>query len=368
MTDRVVGHEGAAKAAEDRTRPGAKPRTGPLSARPHLRPAAGPRDALLDSFGRAVRRMRISVTDRCNFRCVYCMPDGDIPWLPKEDILTYEEMCRVARVVVPMGVDRFRLTGGEPLVRRDVPDLVRMLRDVPGVRKIGMTTNAYYLPEMAEELKAAGLPSVNISLDTLDREKFQRMTRRDYLHRVLAGIEAAEAAGMSIKINAVIMRGYNDDEIPAFLQWGRERGLQVRFIEFMPLNGDGPWSRDLVVPVDELLARARQVGSFSPKGNDPSDPAREYVFADGGEFGIIPTISRPFCGQCDRIRLTADGKIRNCLFAVEEFDLRRLLREGAGDEALAAAIRDAVWAKWEGHMVNEARFLKPERAMYAIGG
>lgn len=341
---------------------------GPKRPAPGSRPADLPADRLVDSFGRAVRKLRISVTDRCNFRCVYCMPEGDIPWIPKDEILTYEEMARVAAVAARFGVDSIRLTGGEPLVRRDLPDLVRLLKEIPGVRRIGMTTNAYYLPDLAEALKEAGLGSLNISLDTLDREKFFRMTRRDYFHQVMAGIEAAQAAGFPIKINAVVMRGYNDDEIPAFLRWSRERGLQVRFIEFMPLNGDGHWSLDLVVPVDELLEKARQVAPFRPKNNDPSAPAREFVFEDGGEFGIIPTISRPFCGHCDRIRLTADGKIRNCLFAVDEFDLRSLLRGGATDEELAEALRDAVWAKWEGHTIHEARFIKPERAMYAIGG
>lgn len=332
-------------------------------------PADLPRDRLVDSFGRVVRKMRISVTDRCNFRCVYCMPEGDIPWLPKDHLLTFEEICRVTAVAARLGVDNLRLTGGEPLVRREIPTLVRMLRAVPGVRKIAMTTNAYYLPQYAEALKEAGLDGVNISLDTLDREKFYEMTRRDYFDQVIEGIEAATRAGLApVKINAVIMRGYNDDEIPRFLEWGRRKGLQIRFIEFMPLNGDGPWSRDRVVPVDELLAKAREVGEFEAKGNDPSAPAREYAFKDGGEFGIIPTISKPFCGQCDRIRLTADGKIRNCLFALEEHDVRDVIRSGGSDDDLVDALLKSVWAKWEGHMVNQAGFVKPERAMYAIGG
>lgn len=341
------------------------PRQGPGVGEPGADPTG---KLLVDSFGRVVRKMRISVTDRCNFRCVYCMPEGDIPWLPKEELLRYEEIARVAAVAARLGVTGYRLTGGEPLLRRDLPDLVAMLRAIPGVRKIGLTTNGYYLPDLAQPLREAGLTDVNVSLDTLDREKFVRMTRRDYLTQVLEGIAAAEAAGLPVKINAVVMRGYNDDEIPAFLEWGRERGLQVRFIEFMPLNGDGHWSLEQVVPVEELLEKARQVGPFRPRNNDPSAPAREYVFEDGGSFGIIPTISRPFCGHCDRIRLTADGKIRNCLFALEEHDVKELLRKGADDEALAQRLRDAVWAKWEGHTVNTARFLKPKRAMYAIGG
>ena len=324
--------------------------------------------ALVDRFGRTVRKLRISVTDRCNFRCIYCMPPGDIEWLPREELLTFEEIQRVVSVAAGMGVSSLRLTGGEPLLRRDIPVLVRLLRSVPGVKKIGMTTNGYYLTAVAGELRAAGLDSLNISLDTLRRDRFKEMVRRDYLPQVLEGIEAAREAGFPIKINVVIMRGYNDDEIPDFLRWGREHGYQVRFIEFMPLNGDGPWSRDLVVPVDELLERARQVAPLWPKENDPSDPAREYVLEGGGEFGIIPTISRPFCAHCDRIRLTADGQIYNCLFALEGFPLRDLLRRGASRAELEEALRQAVRAKWEGHTINQARFLKPKRAMHAIGG
>lgn len=324
---------------------------------------------LVDKFGRTVRKMRVSVTDRCNFRCVYCMPEGDIPWLPKEHIISYEEIERVTTIAARLGVTNLRLTGGEPLVRRDVPELVRLLKAVPGIKKVSMTTNGFYLPALAERLQKAGLDGVNISLDTLERDKFMRITRRDYLLQVLDGIQAANDAGLTpIKINVVIMRGYNDDEIPHFLEWGRQTGHQVRFIEFMPLNGDGPWSPDLVVPVEELLQKARQVGAFELRNNDPSAPAQEYAFIDGGTFGIIPTVSRPFCAQCDRIRLTADGKIRNCLFAISEHDLRGLLRSGASDEELADALLNAVWAKWEGHMINEARFVKPKRAMYAIGG
>lgn len=336
---------------------------------PLLSEAMAPLGSLVDRFGRVVRKLRISVTDRCNFRCVYCMPPGEISWLPKDEILTFEEIHRVAAVAARMGVTKVRLTGGEPLARRGVPRLVAMLVQIPGVEKVSMTTNAYYLPEVAWELKQAGLKGLNISLDTLDRRKFIEITRRDYLDKVLEGIEAAEEAGLGpIKINTVVMRGYNDDEIPRFLEWGRQTGRQVRFIEFMPLNGDGPWSRERVVPADEVLQRAAEVAPFRPKGNDPSDPAREFVFEDGGEFGVIATVSRPFCRQCDRIRLTADGKIRNCLFALHEHDVRELLRSGADDEALAARLRESVWAKWEGHTIHHADFVKPQRAMHAIGG
>ena len=332
-------------------------------------PTSGP---LVDRFGRTVRKLRISLTDRCNFRCLYCMPEGDIPWIPTGEILTFDEIERVVRICAAMGVEKIRLTGGEPLLRPGVEEITARLARVPGIRAVSMTTNGLLLPQKAAALKAAGLAGINISLDSLDRDRFRQLTRRDELDRVLAGIAAAAEAGLApIKINAVVMRGINDGEIETFLRWAREQpvDLTVRFIEFMPLDGSNVWTRDLVYTADEILAQARRIAPVEPLNNDPAEPARLYRFADGrGTFGIIASVSQPFCGACDRIRLTADGKIRNCLFAVEEFDLRELLRGGAGDGEIERAIRRAVWVKWRGHLINQQGFVKPRRAMYAIGG
>ena len=324
---------------------------------------------LIDKFGRIVRKMRISVTDRCNFRCRYCMPAEDIPWIPREQILTFEEIERITRIVSRFGVQKIRLTGGEPMARNGIEELVERLKRIEGITNVSMTTNGYFLPERAQKLKQAGLDGLNISLDSLDRQRFAELTRRDYFDQVIAGIEAAERAGFPIKINCVVMRGINHDEIADFIRWGREKEITVRFIEFMPLDGDNIWNREVVYTADEILNDARQVGEVVPVHNNPSDPARLYTFADGiGQFGIIASVSRPFCHACDRIRLTADGKIRNCLFAVDEFDLRGLLRGNADDDQIADAIAQAVWAKWAGHLINQQQFVKPARNMYAIGG
>ncbi|WP_324716646.1 GTP 3',8-cyclase MoaA [Carboxydochorda subterranea] len=327
---------------------------------------------LVDRFGRTIRKLRISVTDRCNFRCVYCMPAGPIAWLPRHQLLTYEEITRLTGIMVGMGVEKVRLTGGEPLARRDIPRLVRLLSGIEGLHSISMTTNGYFLPPLAQELRQAGLTSVNISLDTLRRDRFLKITGRDYFDRVMEGIEAADAAGLPVKINAVVMRDFNDDEIGDFSRWAAETGHAVRFIEFMPLDGDQRWDRSRVVTAEEILARLADVGSVEPVHNDPSEPARLYRVGLPGArpavIGIIPTVSQPFCRHCDRIRLTAEGRIRNCLFAVEEHDLRTLLRSGADDATLAEAIAQAVWIKWEGHLINRPEFRRPAKAMYAIGG
>ncbi|MDI3297988.1 MAG: GTP 3',8-cyclase MoaA [Bacillota bacterium] len=322
---------------------------------------------LVDRFGRVVRKLRISVTDRCNFRCQYCMPSENVRWLPRSEILTFEEIARLARVAVGLGVQRVRLTGGEPLARPEMEVLVEQLAAIEGLRDLSMTTNGYFLPEKAEALRRAGLGSLNISLDSLRRDRFAELTRRDTFERVLEGIRAALAAGFPVKINTVLMRGINEDEVTDFIEWGRQMGVRVRFIEFMPLDGDRRWSRERVVTADEILAEAAKLGPVESVEADPHQPARAYRVA-GVEFGIIASVSRPFCHQCDRIRLTADGKIRNCLFALEETDLRGPLRSGADDEALAAVMRGAVWSKWEGHLINRQDFRQPERAMYAIGG
>lgn len=326
--------------------------------------------ALLDGFGRVARKLRVSVTDRCNFRCTYCMPAQPV-WLPKASILTFEEIERIVRVAVACGVRKVRLTGGEPLVRRGIVDLVRRLAAVRGLDGLGMTTNGCFLGELARPLAEAGLRSLNVSLDTLDRGRFRAMARIDGLARTLAGIEAARDAGFAaIKLNAVVVRGGNEDEIPALCRYGRERGLPVRFIEYMPLDGDRTWAPDQVVPEAEILERAAEVAPLAPiEDADRANPARRWRFADGvGEVGVIASVTRPFCGSCDRVRITADGKFRTCLFALGETDLLGPLRSGAPDAEIASLLAGAVRDKWAGHSIASAAFVQPERAMHAIGG
>lgn len=323
----------------------------------------------MDRFGRRARKLRLSVTDRCNFRCVYCMPE-DVVFKDRAELLTFEELERVTRVAVGLGIEKVRLTGGEPLARRDVEQLVARLVAIPGLRGVSMTTNGYFLPDKAAALKAAGLSGINISLDTLDADRFLLLTRRDYLQAVLAGIDAAVAAGLApIKLNMVVMRGWNDDEVATFAALARTRPLIVRFIEFMPLDNGGVWNNDLVVPAREILARAAAVAPLVPVDHDPSEPARRYRFADGrGEIGVIASVTEPFCGHCDRLRLTAEGKLRNCLFGLDEYDVRAVLRSGGSDADIAAVFREAVANKWAGHLINQDGFVKPERTMHAIGG
>jgi cyclic pyranopterin phosphate synthase len=334
-----------------------------------LHAAAAP--GLTDRHGRVARKLRISVTDRCNLRCAYCMP-LDPEWLPAADVLTFGEIERLARVALGCGVSKFRLTGGEPLVRRGLPALAAALAALPGLEDLGVTTNGILLAEQAEALAAAGVRSLNISLDTLDPARFRVIARRDGLERVLEGIEAARRSGFrSIKLNAVVVRGLNEDEIPALCRFGRERDLPVRFIEFMPLDGDRAWSRERFVPMAEILERAAEVAPLEPMhdAGDRHSPARRWRFADGGgEVGVIASVSQPFCGACDRVRVTADGKFRSCLFALEETDLRGPLRGGVTDEELAGLLSGAVRAKWAGHEIAAASFLQPARAMNAIGG
>jgi len=327
------------------------------------------RRLLIDGFGRRVRKLRISVTDRCNFRCAYCMPE-DVVFRDRAELLTFEEIERVTRVAVGLGIEKVRLTGGEPLVRRDVERLVARLVAIPGLRAVSMTTNGYLLPGKAAALKRAGLAGINISLDTLDEDRFVLLTRRDGLRQVLAGIRAALDAGLApVKVNMVVMRGYNDDEVETFAALAREGPLVVRFIEFMPLDNGGVWNQDLVVPAREIAARAARVAPLVPVDHDPSEPARRYRFADGqGEIGIIASVTEPFCRYCDRIRLTAEGQLRHCLFALEEYDVRAVLRGGGSDADIAAVLREAVAAKWAGHGIGRDGFVKPARTMHAIGG
>jgi cyclic pyranopterin phosphate synthase len=323
---------------------------------------------LIDRFGRVHTDLRISVTDRCNFRCQYCMPAEGMDWLERSDLLTFEEIERVARVLVDrFGVKSIRLTGGEPTVRARLPVLVAKLAAL-GV-DLSMTTNAATLAMFADDLKAAGLQRLNISLDTLDPARFVELTRRDVLDGVLDGIDAAVAAGFDpVKVNAVLMRGINDDEVLPFLRMGRDKGVIVRFIEFMPLDAQGEWSQDHVVSHSEILERAATEFEFDPVERG-SSPAERFVYRDGqGEFGIIASVTEPFCESCDRIRLTADGQVRNCLFALQHVDLREILRNGGSDDDIAAAVAGEVDRKWAGHAIGQVHFLRPSKSMSQLGG
>ena len=324
--------------------------------------------ALVDPFGRVHRDLRISVTDRCNFRCGYCMPEEGMDWLPRSELLTFEEIERVAALLVGrFGVDSIRLTGGEPTVRAHLPVLIGKLAAL-GV-DLALTTNGAGLAGCAHDLRAAGLGRINISLDTLRADRFEELTRRDDLHRVVAGIDAAVAAGLHpVKVNTVVMRDVNDDELVDLARFGRERGVVVRFIEFMPLDAQGAWERDRVVAQREIVERIHEVFPLAPVDRG-HDPAGRFRYLDGGgEIGVIPSVTEPFCGACDRIRLTSEGRLRNCLFAVEETDLRAVLRGGGSDDDLARAVESCVAAKWEGHAIGRVRFVRPERSMSQIGG
>jgi cyclic pyranopterin phosphate synthase len=324
---------------------------------------------LVDSFGRIVRDLRIAVTDRCNFRCTYCMPAEGLQWLPREEILSFEEIERIAALLVRRyGVEGIRLTGGEPTVRAHLPVLVEKLAAL-GV-DLSMTTNGTSLRLLAADLRAAGLRRVNVSLDTLHRERFSEMTRRDELDRVLDGIDAAVEAGFSpVKVNVVIERGVNDGEVLDLAVFGRERGVEIRFIEFMPLDAQGEWDRSKVLSQDEIVAT---IGASFPIERMPARgaaPADRWRYLDGGgTIGVIPTVTHAFCGDCDRVRITADGQFRTCLFAVDEIDLRAAVRRGDDDEAIARLIEDAVAAKWAGHQINQVNFVRPTRSMSQIGG
>ena len=332
---------------------------------------AVPPAGLMDPQGRIVRDLRISVTDRCNLRCVYCMPAEGMPWLPKDQLLSYEEITRFSRVCLDLGVNGIRLTGGEPTVRMDLPVLVRMLHDLKPDLDLSLTTNGLKLAAMADELRGAGLTRVNVSLDTLDRARFHAIARRDRLADVLAGLEAARRVGFApIKVNAVLMRGFNDDEAVSLAAWGREHDYEVRFIEWMPLDFQHQWSREKLVPAAEILEAIGAVFPLAPdEGTDPSAPASRYRYLDGrGTVGVIASVTRPFCGHCDRIRLTADGQIRTCLFSLREYDFRKAMRSGASDAEVAELLRAAVWRKEPGHLINSPFFEQPLRGMSAIGG
>ena len=326
---------------------------------------------LIDSFGRVHNNLRISVTDRCNIRCTYCMPET-VTFLPRSELLRFEEIERVVRVAATLGIDKVRLTGGEPLVRRELPALVAKLAAVPGIRDVGLTTNGILLAPTARALRDAGLRRINVSLDTMDPARFRELTRRDGWERVIEGILAAKAAGFDpVKLNAIAIKGVTEDDVVPLGRFAREHGLELRFIEYMPLDAGNLWEREKVLFADEILDRlARGIAPLAPAPDqDPRAPALDYDYLDGqGRVGLIASVSRPFCGSCNRLRLTADGKLRNCLFALDETDLRPLLRSDSGDEAIASALRASVLGKWEGHEINTARFIKPERLMHAIGG
>jgi GTP 3',8-cyclase len=325
---------------------------------------------LIDTFGRIHDNLRVSVTDRCNLRCTYCMPE-DVEFRPKEELLTFEEITRFVRVAVGLGVTKVRLTGGEPLLRRELHKLVSQIRTVAGISDLGLTTNGLLLRQHSRPLFDAGLRRLNVSLDTLDDGRFRTLSRRDGLTQVLDGLDAARAAGFApIKLNAVSIRGFSEPDVVPLAHYARDNGFDLRFIEYMPI-GSGPWERDKVLPAAELLDRLSDAfGPLVPDpANDPRAPAMDFMYADGcGSVGIIASVTRPFCHSCNRLRLTADGKVRNCLFAIDETDVRPYLRERPDDATVANLIRRTVWAKWEGHEINTARFVKPERTMHAIGG
>jgi cyclic pyranopterin phosphate synthase len=326
-------------------------------------------DPLLDGHGRRIGDLRVSVTDRCNFRCQYCMPAEGLPWLERDDVLHFEEIERVVALLASMGVTDVRLTGGEPLVRRDFPALVGML--APLVEDLSITTNGYLLERDAEALVRAGATRFNVSIDSLQRDRFFEMTRRDALPRVLRGLEvlAAYPEAHPIKVNAVAMRGFTEDEVLPFAAFAREHPYEVRFIEFMPLDADHAWTPDSVLPGSEIRAIIEQRWPLEAVEREPHATARVYRFADGrGSIGFINPVSEPFCGDCNRIRLTADGRLRTCLFSLNETDLRAPLREGADDGDLEQIIRNAVWRKELKHHVNEPGFIQPLRTMSAIGG
>ena len=331
-------------------------------------PTTGP---LVDPYGRVHTDLRVSVTDRCNLRCIYCMPEEGVPFRPRAEILSFEEITRVAQVAHSLGVRSLRLTGGEPLVRRGIVELVRQLATA-GFDDMALTTNGTALGPLASELARAGLHRVNISCDSLQPERYAQIRRRGDLVPVLAAMDAAEAAGLvPVKVNVVLISGVNDDEVLDFAAFARQHGRTVRFIEFMPLDAGGDWRRDQVVPSDDVLARINDrwpIEAIRPPAGDPA-PADRYRFCDGAaEIGVVASVTRPFCGTCNRLRLTADGAIRNCLFSDDEVSVRTLLRNGGTDEDLALALRCSVWGKLPGHGINDPGFLRPSRSMSMIGG
>jgi cyclic pyranopterin phosphate synthase len=351
-------------------------------------------DPLVDSFGRVLRDLRVSVTDRCNFRCLYCLPETEQAadfyrtkfdplqnpnpaklierqWKPRWQILTFEEIERLVRIAVGLGIRKVRLTGGEPLLRQKLEDLVALIARIEGVQDLAMTTNGFLFPPRAQALRTAGLQRVSFSLDSLDRENFRKLTGRDGFEQVLASIKTAQQLGFHpVKVNAVVIRGLNDHEIEALAAFAHEGAFSLRFIEFMPLDASRAWQRELVVPGREILRRLQARFPLRPQPSDnPAETARRWAFADGrGEVGVIAPVTEPFCGHCNRLRLTADGKIRTCLFSLHEHDLKPLLRGGASDADICDRLRGIVWQKEARHHIGEPEFVQPERTMSCIGG
>jgi cyclic pyranopterin phosphate synthase len=329
------------------------------------------RGELVDSYGRVASDLRVSVTDRCNFRCRYCMPPEGLPWMPKDQILSFEEIERVARVLVELGVRSIKVTGGEPLVRRDVDVLVRKLRSLGDDLDMSITTNGFLLAKHAARLAEAGLDRVTVSCDSLVKHRFAHMTLRDALEEVLRGLEAAREVGLEpIKINSVVIRDQNEDEVVDFARLARSTGYEVRFIEYMPLDAQDAWDPGGVVPGAEIIARIDEQFPLVPDTDEEPEPATPFRFADGapGRVGVIPSVTQPFCDSCNRLRLTADGQLRACLFALEETDLRGPLRAGATDDTIAELARGCVAGKWAGHRIGKDDFVKPARSMSMIGG
>jgi cyclic pyranopterin phosphate synthase len=326
---------------------------------------------LIDTFDRVHDNLRISVTDRCNIRCFYCMPEDGVKFQPREEILSFEEIERFVRVAVSLGVRKLRVTGGEPLLRKGLAKLIQRLSGIEGIQDLALTTNGVLLTEQAQELYDAGLRRLNVHLDTLDRERFKLITRRDDFDRVMRGIETALRVGYTVKINAVAVKNLVEPDIVPLARFGREHGIEIRYIEFMPLDAQGIWDHGKVLLADDMIAMlTREIGPLNAiLDQDPRAPATEFEFADGqGRVGFIASVSKPFCLNCNRIRLTADGKFRYCLFAIDETDMRVLLRNGGPDEAIAGAMRASVKAKWIGHQINTTKFVPPPRPMYQIGG
>jgi cyclic pyranopterin phosphate synthase len=330
-------------------------------------PESGP---LVDTYGRIADDLRVSVTDRCNFRCTYCMPAEGLRWLPRDELLTFEELTTLLGRFVRLGVRSIKITGGEPTVRADLPTLVRMFRGVGPDLDISITTNGLLLDRLAGPLADAGVDRATVSCDSLLRHRFEEMTRRDALDKVLSGLRSAKDAGLTpIKINTVVIGGTNDDELVSFAGWARETGYEVRFIEYMPLDAQRAWEREKVVPAAKILEAIDATFPLAPDG-PTNEPATTYRFADGapGRIGVIASVTQPFCDTCNRLRLTAEGQFRTCLFALGETDLRSPLRAGSDDTALERAIRQAVWEKWSGHRINHDDFEQPARSMSMIGG
>ena len=330
-------------------------------------------EPLQDRFGRIARKLRVSVTDRCNFRCDFCMPVKPV-WLPKSEILTYEEIARIARILAKMGVTKVRLSGGEPLMRRDLDILVAMLREIPEVKTIAMTTNGFYLAEMAERLKKAGLDSVTVSLHSLKPERYDEVVgRKGVFEQVMEGLKVAQGVGLNpVKVNVVVLRGCNEDEILDFAEFARKSNLTVRFIEYMPFDGRKFWQPELLVSGEEILQAIESVYPLVPLPREQGSTAQVYRFADGvgGDIGVITSMTSPFCSDCDRIRLTADGKIVPCMFSKDEYDVKSLLRSGANDEEIANFIRDAFYRKFAGveSLLREQKVIAHVRPMYQLGG